>query len=75
MSAGTTSATVRERAAVREVSAPPPVASPAAAPVEQAVPVNPPVYWGDRWGLMIWLTGAAVLAFLHVTSHIAPILR
>jgi hypothetical protein len=71
MSAGTTSATVREKVAVRELSAPAPVAPPA----REALPVKPPVYWGDRWGLMLWLTGAAVLVFLHVTSHIARILR
>ncbi len=75
MSAGTTSARVREKGAVREVSAPAPAASAAAPPGRTALPANPPVYRGDHRGLMIWLAGAALLVLLHVIGHIARILR
>jgi hypothetical protein len=39
------------------------------------IAVTDPVYWGDRWGFLIWLSGAAFLVFLHVCSLLACYLR
>jgi hypothetical protein len=49
-----------------------------AAPAPAAAPPGLPqtgVYWGDKLGLEIWLSGAAVLVVLHVLSFIPYLFR
>jgi hypothetical protein len=74
MPPGTMSARAREQDQLREL--PVPVAAVSAAPAgEDHRAVCPPVYAGDVWGLRIWLAGAGILVFLHITEMLGRILR
>jgi hypothetical protein len=65
MPAGTMPERTKESVAAREIAAP--------AAGEDCQTANPPVYPGDVWGLRIWLAGAAILVFLHITEVLGRI--
>jgi hypothetical protein len=74
MSAGTQSASVKEPHSLREAPAVVPRV-PVASAGEERNAASPPVYAGDMWGLRIWLAGAGILVFLHITEMLGRIFR
>lgn len=54
-------------------------AKPAPAAVAQPGPAAPraakPVYWPDRYCLLLWMAGAAILIALHVIDAVVRLLR
>jgi hypothetical protein len=74
MSSGTQSASVKEPHSLRDTSGAA-VRVTAASAVQDRNAATPPVYVGDVWGLRIWLAGAAILVFLHITEMLGRLFR
>ncbi len=54
-----------------------PALAPAAVaqPAPAAPPAAKPVYWPDRYCLLLWMAGAAILIALHVIDAVVRLLR
>ena len=70
------SATVQSPPVREPKPAPAEVSSAAAAPASfgPAVP-EPAVFWGDRFAARLWITGAGILALLHIVEWVYRAVR